>query len=49
MGNQNVSIVISMDIQQSDADQRRNKEKQGNVSNVTKKNTLPKIVKESNQ
>jgi len=40
MGNQNVSIVTSTDIWQRNTGQRRKRGKQGNVSNVMKKNTL---------
>ena len=49
MGNQNISTVTSMDIQKRNAGQRRKREKQENVSNVTKKDILPRIVKGSNQ
>jgi len=37
MENQNTLIATNIDIWQRNADQRRKKEKQGNVSNVTKK------------
>jgi len=37
MENQSVSIAISMDTWQKNADQRRKKEKQGDVSSVIKK------------
>ena len=38
MENQSVSITTSMNIWQKNANQRRKKEKQGDVSSVTKKN-----------
>jgi len=37
MGNQSVSIATSTDTWQRNADQRRKKEKQGDVLSVTKK------------
>jgi len=37
MGSQSASIATSMDTWQRNASQRRKNEKQGNVSNMTKK------------
>jgi len=49
MGNRNISIATSIDIWQRNASYRRKRGKQGNVSNMTKKDTLPRIVKENNR
>ena len=48
-GNQSVSIATSMGIQLKNVGTRRKKKKQGNVSNMTKKDTLPKTVKGNTQ
>ena len=47
MGNQSVSIATNMGTWQRIAEERRKNEKRGNASNVTKKDTLQKIAKES--
>ena len=46
MENQSISIATSMDTWQKNADQRKKKEKQGDVSSVIKKGIQPKIQKE---
>jgi len=48
MESQSVLIATSMAIWPRNVG-RKEREKQGNVSNATEKGTLPKIAKESNQ
>ena len=48
-GSPSASTVTNTDIWQRNANQRRKNMKLENVSNVTKKGTLPKTVKEHSQ
>ena len=47
MGSQSASIITNTDIWQKNADQKRGNKKHKHVSNATRKNTLPRIVKEN--
>jgi len=47
MGNQSVSTAINTGTWQRIAEERRKNEKQGNVSNVIKKDTLQRTARES--
>ena len=47
MGNQSVSIATNMGTWRKIAKERRKNEKQGNVSNVIKKDILQRTAKES--
>jgi len=49
MGSQSASIVTNMDTWQRNADWKRRNEKHKHVSNATRRDTLPRIVKESGQ
>ena len=49
IGSLNASIATNMGTWQKNADQRRKNTKPGNVSNVRKKNTLPRTAKEHSQ
>ena len=48
-GSQSASIVTNTDTWQRNADQKRRNEKYKHVSNATRKDTLPRIVKEIRQ
>ena len=48
IGSPNVSTATNMGIWQKNANQRKKNMKLGNVSNVRKKDILPKTVKEHN-
>jgi len=48
-GSQSASIVTNMDTWQKNADWKRRNEKHEHVSNATRKNTLPRIIKENRQ
>ena len=49
MGSLNASIATNTDTQQKNADQRRKNAKPGNVSNMRKKDILPRTAKEHSQ
>jgi len=49
IGSLNASIATNTGTWQKNADQRRKNPKPGNVSNVRKKNTLPRTAKEHSQ
>jgi len=49
MGSLSASTAISTDIWQRNAEQRRRNKKPEYASNVTRKNILPEIAKESKQ
>ena len=48
-GSQSASIVTNMDTWQRNANWKRRNEKHKHVSNVTRKDTSPRIVKENRQ
>ena len=47
--NPNILTATNMGIQQRNANQRRKNMKLGSVSNVTRKDTLPKTIKENSR